>query len=185
MPTHYDLLGVSPHASQDEIRRAYHRMARRHHPDANPGRTQGGPPPGARRGEATTMAEINAAWAVLGNPQKRRAYDLTIGTPPSAGPAEAPDGFDGSYGGDYDDLRHLYDDLIVPRRPRPSDMLIMIPVVLAVAAIALFAFSLMSESEGMRTTALLLVPVTAASFVAAPLVTMLRARGRNEDSRSS
>jgi hypothetical protein len=173
MPSHYHVLGVSPHATQDDIRRAYHRLARRHHPDANPGRVESG--------RATTMAEINAAWAVLGNPEKRRAYDQAIGTAPRPGSAPGPSGVDHDYDydGGYEDLRHLYDDLVVPRRARPSDMFIMIPVVLAVAAMALFAFSLMSESEGMRTTALFMVPVTAASFVAAPLVTMLRARSRD------
>ncbi|MDQ3979971.1 MAG: J domain-containing protein [Actinomycetota bacterium] len=172
MRTHYDLLGVSPHATQDEIRRAYHRLARRHHPDANPGIQ-------ADHSSRRTMAEINAAWAVLGNPEKRRAYDQAIGTAPRIRSAPGPSGVDHDDGGGYEDLRHLYDDLVVPRRARPSDMLIMIPVVLAVTAIALFAFSLMSESEGMRTTALFMVPVTAASFVAAPLVTMLKARSRD------
>ena len=176
MRTHYDLLGVSPSATQDEIRRAYHGLARRHHPDANPGQSD----PSRR----LKMAEINAAWEVLGNPEKRRAYDRSIGAAPHAGPDPRPRAFDDDddddYDGGYEDLRHLYDDLVVPRRPRPSDMFIMIPVVLAVAAIALFAFSMMSESEGMRTLALVLVPVTAASFVAAPLVTMLRARTRDD-----
>ena len=170
MPTHYDLLGVSPHASQEEIRRAYHRQARRYHPDANPG---------TQTGRRSTMAEINAAWEVLGNPERRRAYDLSIGTrarPGAAAPAD--DDFD--YDGGYEDLRHLYDDHVVPRRARPSDMLIMIPVLLAVAAVALFAFSVMSESEGMRTASLFMVPVTAATFVAAPLVSMLRARSRGD-----
>ena len=178
MPTHYHLLGVSPHATQDEIRRAYHRQARRHHPDANPG---------AEPAPRTTMAEINAAWEVLGNPERRRAYDRAIGATPPPGPA-GPGTFHDDPSGDYDsdgydstyeDMRHLYDDLILSRRARPSDMFILVPVVLAVAAIALFAFSLMSESEGMRTAALVMVPVTAASFVAAPLATMLRARSRD------
>jgi molecular chaperone DnaJ len=170
MATHYELLGVSPHSTQEEIRRAYHRQARRHHPDANPGAD-----PGDRR----RMAEINIAWAVLGNPEKRRAYDRAIGTspPPRGAGWEAGEWDDEDEG--YDDLRHLYDEQLVPRRARPSDVLIMVPVVLAVAAFALFAFSLMSEADGLRTAALLMVPVTAASFVAAPLLSMLRARGRD------
>ena len=173
MRTLYDLLGVSPSASQDEIRRAYHRQARRHHPDANPGAPQ------AR--DRTTMAEINAAWAVLGNPEKRRAYDRTIGARPAPGPGRGSQPVAGEDDDDgYEDLRHLYDDLVVPRRAKPSDMFVMIPVLLAVAAIAMFAFSVMSESEGLRTASLLMVPVTAGSFVAAPLVSMLRARSRHD-----
>ena len=178
MRTHYDLLGVSPHATQEEIRQAYHRLARRHHPDANPGAAR--PEPGRR----STMAEINAAWEVLGNPEKRRAYDQAIGTPPRprgarpAGPAYSGED-DVDYDGGYEDLRHLYDDLVVPRRARPADMFIMVPVLLAVAAVVLFAFALLSEAEGLRTASLLMVPVTVASFVAAPLLTMLRARSRD------
>ncbi|MDQ6797237.1 MAG: J domain-containing protein, partial [Actinomycetota bacterium] len=58
---HYEELGVAPSATHDEIKRAYHRQARRHHPDAHcqaPAAIQAS----ARR----TMVEINAAWAVLG-----------------------------------------------------------------------------------------------------------------------
>ena len=59
----YDSLGVAPHASQDEIRAAYRRIARRTHPDT--GTTD--------RSEEYTRATV--AYEVLRSEQKRREYD--------------------------------------------------------------------------------------------------------------
>lgn len=64
----YAVLGLPPTASQDEIRAAYRRLARRHHPD-----TAGGGPDAARR-----MAEVNAAWRILGDSQRRRDHDVRV-----------------------------------------------------------------------------------------------------------
>jgi hypothetical protein len=60
----YDLLGVSPDASADEIRRAYYQAARQLHPDVNPDVDA-----------AAAMRRLNDAWAVLGDPAARRRYD--------------------------------------------------------------------------------------------------------------
>ena len=165
--THYQRLGVAPHATHDELRRAYRRLAQRHHPDANPGA-----PDEAR----AVMADINQAWEVLGDPERRRVYDLAIGvTPrprlPFATPKEDVED---------DPLAHLRDDPTVPaRRHRPSDLLVAIPVFLLLFAVATFAFSAMFGSEGMRTASILMAPVTAGGFVAAPLFMMLRNRDRD------
>lgn len=67
MGTHYDVLGVAPGASAAEVRAAYRQAARRHHPD--------------RRGDADAMARVNEAWQVLGHPDRRRQYDLTLAEP--------------------------------------------------------------------------------------------------------
>lgn len=169
---HYQRLGVSPRAGHDEIRKAYHRLALRHHPDANPD---------AETESRQAMAEINAAWAVLSDPERRRAYDWAIGVTPA--PTAAGPGFrpfeDGETDFDEDDLGHLRDEPAVPRRPRPADLLMMIPVFLLLAEVLTFAFSTMSSHAGLRTAAILMAPVTAGSFVAAPLFTMLRARNRD------
>lgn len=72
MATLYDLLGVTPRASQEEIRRAYHELARSLHPDrakaagADEARSQ-------RR-----MQEVNDAWRILRDPAKRAAYDRRV-----------------------------------------------------------------------------------------------------------
>lgn len=62
---HYDVLGVAPDARHDEIRAAYRRLMRQHHPDRRPG------DPAAEE----RAREVTAAWAVLGRPSARAAYD--------------------------------------------------------------------------------------------------------------
>lgn len=66
--THYDVLDVARDASATEIRRAFQRLTLEHHPDRN----RDDPAAGAR------MAEINAAYGVLRDRQKRRAYDASL-----------------------------------------------------------------------------------------------------------
>lgn len=61
----YDVLGVDRNASEKEIRSAYRRLARKHHPDVNPN----------DRASESIFKEINAAHDVLSDPEKRRKYD--------------------------------------------------------------------------------------------------------------
>jgi molecular chaperone DnaJ len=62
----YEVLGVTRDATQDEIKRAYRRLAREHHPDVNHH-----DPDAERR-----IKEINLAYQTLSDPAKRRQYDL-------------------------------------------------------------------------------------------------------------
>jgi len=68
---YYEILGVNRDASQDEIKRAYRRLARRYHPDLNPG----------DKGAEQKFKEINEAYEVLGDPKKRADYDQFGRTP--------------------------------------------------------------------------------------------------------
>jgi DnaJ-class molecular chaperone len=62
---HYQILGVTRNASEKEIKQAYRRLARKHHPDLNPG----------DKSAEARFKEINAAYEVLSNPEKRKKYD--------------------------------------------------------------------------------------------------------------
>lgn len=68
---YYQILGVDPEASQEEIRKAYHGLAQRLHPDHLGGRSES-----ARRWAEERLKEINEAYEVLGNSQKRQQYDI-------------------------------------------------------------------------------------------------------------
>jgi len=61
----YDVLGVSRSASEAEIKRAYRQMAMKYHPDRNPGDTTA----------EVRFKEVNEAYEILKDPQKKAAYD--------------------------------------------------------------------------------------------------------------
>lgn len=67
IPDYYALLGVPVGASPAEIKRAYRRLVRQHHPDLN------------AQIEDTQIKRLNEAYEVLGNPKKRAAYDKQRG----------------------------------------------------------------------------------------------------------
>lgn len=62
---YYSILGVSKNASADEIKKAYRKLARKYHPDINPG----------DREAEQRFKEISMAFDVLGKPEKRKLYD--------------------------------------------------------------------------------------------------------------
>jgi curved DNA-binding protein len=62
---YYQTLGVAKTASEKELKQAYRKLARRHHPDVNPG----------DKAAEAKFKEINEAYEVLGDPDKRRKYD--------------------------------------------------------------------------------------------------------------
>ena len=79
---YYATLGVAKNASQDDIKRAYRKLAVKHHPDRNPG-----DPEAEER-----FKEIGEAYAALSDPEKRKLYDTYGSTgqvPPGAGPGGA------------------------------------------------------------------------------------------------
>ncbi|HEY0519210.1 MAG TPA: J domain-containing protein [Ilumatobacteraceae bacterium] len=64
--THYEVLGVRRNASTSEIRAAFRTLARAHHPDTSDA------------GSGESLAPINEAWRILGDPVLRRAYDRSL-----------------------------------------------------------------------------------------------------------
>lgn len=98
---YYETLGVDKKASQDEIKKAYRRLARKYHPDLNPG----------DKASEHKFKELNEAYEVLGDEKKRTEYDRYGKTPFEGGPGfdyrtyTSGDRFDfGGFGDVFSDL---------------------------------------------------------------------------------
>jgi len=159
MRTHYDVLGVPRSASAEEVKRAYHRMAREHHPDVRAG-TSGDP-----------MVEVNAAWAVLGDPVRRHTYDRELGAA-ATDPRDDGDDFPS-----YVDVAGFGGAFEPDPEPRPytlADAVVLVPVALLAVAVGCFAFSTMTEAPVLLLTSVILLAIAALMFVATPLLVLRR-----------
>jgi molecular chaperone DnaJ len=94
----YEVLGVAKNASDDEIKKAYRKLAMKHHPDRNQGEA-------AKEAEAK-FKEVKEAYEMVSDPQKRAAYDQHghAGVDPNMrGGAEGFGGFGESFGDIFGD----------------------------------------------------------------------------------
>jgi molecular chaperone DnaJ len=100
--SHYETLGVPKGASADEIKKAYRKLARKYHPDANPGDAAA----------EERFKQINEAHDVLSDPDKRKQYD-TYGQNfrPGQGPSGGFEGFDMRNAAEGFDLGDLFGGL--------------------------------------------------------------------------
>lgn len=102
---YYEVLGVDRSASDDQIKKAYRQAAKKYHPDLNPG----------DKAAEAKFKEVNEAYEVLGDEQKRARYDQFghAGVDPNYG---AGGGAYGGYGGggfnvDFGDLGDIFDNI--------------------------------------------------------------------------
>jgi molecular chaperone DnaJ len=96
---YYEVLGLSREASESEIKKAYRRLARQHHPDANPDDS----------GAEERFKELTEAYEVLSNPQARKAYDTYGHQVPRAGAGASRAGGD-PFGGFQDIFEAFFGD---------------------------------------------------------------------------
>ena len=91
---YYEVLGVSKTATDEELKKAFRRLAKKYHPDANPD----------NKAEAEAkFKEVNEAYEVLSDAQKRKMYDqFGFNGPNAAGGGYGPGGFYSSYGSGFD-----------------------------------------------------------------------------------
>lgn len=95
---YYEVLGLKKGASEDEIKKAFRKMAMKYHPDRNPGDKEA----------EEKFKEVNEAYSVLSDPDKKSKYDRFghAGVDPSSGFGGGAGGF-GGFGG-FEDIFDMF-----------------------------------------------------------------------------
>jgi molecular chaperone DnaJ len=157
--THYEVLGVAPTAATSEVREAYVRLARRHHPDR-------------AGGDDEAMRAINDAWSILGDPTRRASYDRGLGRVAEGPPAAAPRATS-----ELDDLlADLEDDTPIGGRVVLPRWLSLVPVAAFAASVAIFVIGVLFSSSAALAASVACFVLSCALFLCAPFVALLASR---------
>jgi hypothetical protein len=165
--TYYEVLGVDRDVGGGELRQAYLSLARRHHPDREPDKRR-------RAVAEDRMREINQAWAVLGDPRRRRRYDAELRTatrPHRAANAPHPDFVPID---DEDvDYAELLDDTPIEGTDVPR-WLQLLPAALLAAGLLATTAGFIAMLGPLLVFGVALLVLAAVAFVAAPAVAVVR-----------
>ncbi len=172
--THYQVLGVPRGATSAEIRSAYLRLARAHHPDHHVADARSEQVAAERR-----MREINAAWQVLSDPERRRRYDAELDLAPRrAVIEEEPERtwrpFDDDWDLDPDDLDPRLD--VAAPRPRFGRVLAIAPVGFLVVGVACLVVGGVASLRALLALGFACLALSFLLFVTAPVAVVLESR---------
>lgn len=78
MENYYDVLGIGPEASTREVKSAFRRQAKKHHPDLSAGRRSQATDNPSPRADEAAMRLLLEAYRMLSDPERRRVYDRTL-----------------------------------------------------------------------------------------------------------
>ena len=97
---YYEVLGIQKGADASAIKKAYRKMAKKYHPDANPGDKEA----------EEKFKEVNEAYEVLSDDQKRAAYDQ-YGHSAFENGGMGAGGFSGGFTGNFSDMGDIFGDI--------------------------------------------------------------------------
>lgn len=98
---YYEILGIDKSASEDEIKKAYRKLAKKYHPDVN-----------KAKDAEEKFKEINEAYEVLSDPQKKQIYDNYGHAGLEGNMNSGFDGFTSSFSGDFGGLDDIFENIM-------------------------------------------------------------------------
>ncbi len=182
--THYEVLGVPPSASPAEVRRAYVRAARVAHPDFHTDADAT-----TRSGAEERMRRVNQAWAVLGDDDRRRAYDRTLAEGEQEArvaerrsrPAGAPSPEFVPYVDDDTDYAALLDEAGPGNGARVPRAVQLAPAALLLVALFALSAGLVSSFGPLLALGVVCLVLSALAFVLTPALAVMRSLESDRD----